>query len=69
MMPRGEVSLVFANLGLSLGVGGTPVLDHRAYSALVMMVVLTTLVTPAGLTWSFARGPGAPPSAPRSRAR
>jgi Kef-type K+ transport system membrane component KefB len=69
MMPRGEVSLVFASLGLSLGVGGRPVLDHRAYSALVMMVVLTTLVTPAGLTASFGPRSGEPPSAPRSRAR
>jgi hypothetical protein len=31
------------------------VLDHRAYSALVMMVALTTLLTPIGLKWSFAR--------------
>jgi Kef-type K+ transport system membrane component KefB len=62
MMPRGEVSLVFASLGLSL-----KVLDHRAYSALVMMVVLTTLVTPAGLTASFGPRSGEPPSAPRSR--
>ena len=27
MIPRGEVSLVFANLGLSLRVGGRPLLD------------------------------------------
>jgi Kef-type K+ transport system membrane component KefB len=44
MIPRGEVSLVFANLGLSLGV-----LDAGQYSALVTVVVLTTLVTPAAL--------------------
>ncbi len=62
MMPRGEVSLVFASLGVSLAVAGPPVLDHRAYSALVMMVVLTTLVTPLGLKWSFARVKAAPPS-------
>jgi Kef-type K+ transport system membrane component KefB len=67
MVPRGEVSLVFASLGLTLGEAGNPVIDHRAYSALVVMVVLTTLLTPIGLKWSFARrkgGPGAggPPS-------
>lgn len=55
MMPRGEVSLIIASLGLTLGEAGHPVLDHRAYSALVMMVVLTTLLTPFGLKWSFAR--------------
>ncbi len=54
MMPRGEVSLIFASLGLTLG-GATPVLDHRAYSALIVMVALTTLLTPFGLKWSFAR--------------
>jgi Kef-type K+ transport system membrane component KefB len=67
MMPRGEVSLVFASLGLMPGEGGPSILDHRAYSALVMMVVLTTLATPLGLKWSFARAHGAPPpSGPRS---
>ena len=63
MMPRGEVSLIFASLGLTLGV-----LDHRAYSALVVMVVLTTLATPFGLKWSFARGKPAEGEGPRSRA-
>jgi Kef-type K+ transport system membrane component KefB len=68
MMPRGEVSLVFASLGLALGPKKEPVLDHRAYSALVTMVVLTTLVTPVGLKWSFSRkGRETPPSAPRPR--
>jgi Kef-type K+ transport system membrane component KefB len=66
MMPRGEVSLVFASLGLSLAGEGGPVIDRRAYSALVTMVILTTLVTPVGLKWSFGRWP-APPEAPRSR--
>jgi Kef-type K+ transport system membrane component KefB len=68
MMPRGEVSLVFASLGLTLGAAGHTVLDHRAYSALVMMVVLTTLATPIGLKWSFSRRGEPAPSAPRSRA-
>ena len=69
MVPRGEVSLVFASLGLTLGDEGHPVIDHRAYSAIVVMVVLTTLATPFGLKWSFARAaprprPGRPPPAP-----
>lgn len=59
MMPRGEVSLVFANLGLSLQVGGRPLLDSRQYSALVTVVVLTTIATPLALRWRFARQAGA----------
>ncbi|HEY6461538.1 MAG TPA: cation:proton antiporter, partial [Polyangiaceae bacterium] len=41
MMPRGEVSLVFASIGLSSGL-----LDAGQYSALVTVVVVTTLLTP-----------------------
>ncbi len=68
-MPRGEVSLIFASLGLTLGEAAHPVLDRRAYSALVVMVVLTTLATPFGLRWSFARkGSEAAAGGPRSRA-
>jgi Kef-type K+ transport system membrane component KefB len=55
MVPRGEVSLVFANLGLSLHVGGQPLLDSRQYSAVVVVVVLTTLVTPPALRWRMTR--------------
>lgn len=50
MLPRGEVSLVFANLGLSMAI-----LDGGQYSALVTAVVLTTLVTPAALRSRLAR--------------
>jgi Kef-type K+ transport system membrane component KefB len=49
MVPRGEVSLVFANLGLTLEVGGRPLLDAKAYSALVTVVVVTTIFTPVAL--------------------
>jgi Kef-type K+ transport system membrane component KefB len=49
MMPRGEVSLAFANLGASLHVRGQPLLDTREYSALVTVVLLTTLATPPAL--------------------
>ncbi len=55
MAPRGEVTLVFASLGVGMTVGGAPLLDGRAYSALVTVVVVTTLLTPAALKWSFAR--------------
>lgn len=50
MEPRGEVSLVFANLGLSLHL-----LDSAQYSSLVAVVLLTTLVTPGLLRWRLGR--------------
>ena len=60
MIPRGEVSLVFASLGRSLRIGDRPLLDARQYSALVTVVVVTTLVTPFALRGRWAmrrRGP------------
>jgi Kef-type K+ transport system membrane component KefB len=41
MMPRGEVGLIFAAIGKSLGV-----LDDALFSAVVLMVVVTTLLSP-----------------------
>lgn len=55
MIPRGEVTLIFASIGASTLIDGVPVLDRNGYSALVMVVVLTTLVTPTALKWSFGR--------------
>ena len=54
MIPRGEVGLIFANLGLGLVVRGERIMDQAAYSAVVLMVMATTLVTPLALKWSFA---------------
>ena len=55
MLPRGEVSLVFANLGLTLHAGPAPLLDSRQYSALVTVVVLTTIATPPALRWRLGK--------------
>jgi Kef-type K+ transport system membrane component KefB len=55
MVPRGEVGLIFANIGLALSVGGVPILDAATYSAIVMMVIATTMATPPALRWSLAR--------------
>jgi Na+:H+ antiporter len=46
MVPRGEVGLIFANVGATLLIAGRPVITPEIYSAAVMMVILTTLVTP-----------------------
>lgn len=56
MMPRGEVGLIFANIGLTLTVRGAPLVDAGIYSAVVIMVVVTTMATPPALRWSLARG-------------
>ena len=56
MIPRGEVGLIFANIGLTLTIGGQPVISQALYSAVVIMVIVTTMVTPPLLKWSMQRG-------------
>ncbi len=56
MIPRGEVGLIFANIGLGLTVAGERVISPAVYSAVVVMVIVTTMVTPPALKWSLARG-------------
>ncbi|MEO8075983.1 MAG: cation:proton antiporter [Acidobacteriota bacterium] len=55
MIPRGEVGLIFANIGLTLMVGGRPVIDQSVFAAVVVMVITTTVITPPALKWSFGR--------------
>ncbi|HXJ41591.1 MAG TPA: cation:proton antiporter [Bryobacteraceae bacterium] len=55
MIPRGEVGLIFAALGSSLVLNGQPVLQPPIFSALVLMVILTTLLTPPLLKLAFQR--------------
>jgi len=55
MMPRGEVGLIFAGIGATLIVDGQPLLAPALFSAVVLMVLLTTLVAPVGLRWSLGR--------------
>jgi len=55
MIPRGEVGLIFAGIGLTLSVNGERILDQAVFSAILIMVMLTTIVTPPLLQWSFAR--------------
>jgi Kef-type K+ transport system membrane component KefB len=57
MIPRGEVGLIFANIGLGLTLAGRPVIAGTTYSAIVIMVIVTTLVTPPALRWSLERQP------------
>src|SRR4030095_11910832 len=54
MIPRGEVGLIFAGIGLTLSVDGHPVVSTAIYSGVVIMVMVTTFVTPPLLKWRFA---------------
>ena len=56
MIPRGEVGLIFAGMGTTLTFAGKPILSPTTFSALVLMVMLTTLITPPLLKIAFERG-------------
>lgn len=56
MIPRGEVGLIFANMGMALTLAGTAIITPPLYSAIVVMVIVTTMVTPPALKWSLSRG-------------
>ncbi|MGA7617478.1 MAG: cation:proton antiporter [Thermoanaerobaculia bacterium] len=55
MIPRGEVGLIFAQIGLATGL-----LSGGIYSAVALMVIATTFVTPPALRLLLKKG--APPS-------
>lgn len=55
MIPRGEVGLIFAKIGHGLTLGGVAVISDSTYSAVVIMVILTTLVTPPILKRSLLK--------------
>jgi Kef-type K+ transport system membrane component KefB len=56
MIPRGEVGLIFAAIGAKLVLDNIPVVNSGTYSAVVIMVMVTTLVTPPLLKFSMLRG-------------
>jgi len=51
MVPRAEVAIIIANLGVAINA-----ISHQQLAAVIMMVLITTLITPSLLKWSFARG-------------
>ncbi|HVF44757.1 MAG TPA: cation:proton antiporter [Pyrinomonadaceae bacterium] len=58
MIPRGEVGLIFAGIGATLWLPGpegarVPVVDAATFGAVVIMVLVTTLVTPPALKWAM----------------
>lgn len=60
MIPRGEVGLIFAGIGATLMLpasNGTiaPVIGSGVFGAVVIMVIVTTLITPLALKWALGR--------------
>ena len=57
MIPRGEVDLIFAAEGQRLRTpGGIAVVDEGTFSAMVVIVMITTMIAPPLLKWSLNRG-------------
>jgi Kef-type K+ transport system membrane component KefB len=52
MVPRGEVGLIFAELGRASGI-----FNNELYAALVIVIALTTLLPPFVMKWFYARRP------------
>jgi Kef-type K+ transport system membrane component KefB len=50
MLPRGEVGLVFASIGRTLGV-----ISNDLFSAVILMVILTTLIAPIWLKMRYVK--------------
>jgi Kef-type K+ transport system membrane component KefB len=50
MIPRGEVGLIFASIGKNL-----KVIDDATFSAVVIMIIVTTLITPPLLSYTLSR--------------
>ena len=50
MIPRGEVGLIFASIGLAEGV-----LGDDQYAALLIVILVSTLMTPPLLRWRIAQ--------------
>jgi Kef-type K+ transport system membrane component KefB len=48
MIPRGEVGMVVAQIGLSLGV-----IENSVYAVVVSMAIVTTLVAPPMLKYAY----------------
>ena len=56
MVPRGEVGLIFASIGAGLVLHGESVISRAVFAAVVIMVIVTTLITPPALKATLARG-------------
>lgn len=49
MVPRGEVGIIIAAIGLGMGI-----LDDSLFSVIVLMAIITTLMAPPLLKWAYS---------------
>lgn len=59
MIPRGEVGLIFANIGLAAGV-----LKNDVYASVIIVIALTTLLAPFALRYLYANSEAELPKMP-----
>ena len=57
MMPRGEVGMIVAQIGLQMGI-----IEQSVYATIVFMAVGTTMLAPPLLNWAFRGAVGATPA-------
>jgi Kef-type K+ transport system membrane component KefB len=50
MLPRGEVGLVFASIGKSIGV-----ISDELFAAIILMILVTTIIVPPWLKNRYAK--------------
>jgi Kef-type K+ transport system membrane component KefB len=50
MVPRGEVGLIFAELGRVSGI-----FDNEIYAGMVIVIALTTLLPPFAMKWFYGQ--------------
>ncbi len=55
MIPRGEVGLIFANIGLTTGI-----IQNEVYASIILVITITTLVAPFALRYMYAYAPSEP---------
>ena len=50
MMTRGEVALIVAQRGLSVGM-----LDHRYFTAVILLIIVSSIITPLILKYLYSK--------------
>ncbi len=58
MIPRGEVGLIFAAIGAGIKLDGKPLISPPVFAAIVLMVMVTTFITPPLLRISIGEKKG-----------
>ena len=63
MISRGEVGLIIASIGVSYGI-----LNAEVFTVVVFVVLVTTIITPPLVRWSFAERSSVEPTSPETLA-